>query len=104
MQLQFQFFQNYLFMQLQFFLPELILHKFSVEGYAGCAILFNKDTFYPNIDVKSIYLHFTRRDLPAQVMEGEQKWVLQGVLSRATFRRPPVGGQKYFTVLSLHTY
>ena len=62
---------------------------------------FNKDTFYPNIDVKSIYLHFTRRDLPAQVMEGEQKWVLQGVLSRATFRRPPVGGQKYFTVLSL---
>ena len=33
MQLQFQIFPNYLFMQLQFFLPELILHKFSVEGY-----------------------------------------------------------------------
>ena len=35
-------------------------------------------------------------------MEGEQGWVLQGVLSRAMFRRPPVSGQKYFTVLSLH--
>ena len=35
-------------------------------------------------------------------IEGEQGWVLQGVLSRAIFRRPPVSGQKYFTVLSLH--
>ena len=33
MQLQFQNFPNYSFMQLQFFLPELILHKYSVEGY-----------------------------------------------------------------------
>ena len=33
MQLQFQIFPNYFFMQLQFFFPELILHKFSVEGY-----------------------------------------------------------------------
>ena len=43
-----------------------------------------------------------KRDLPDQVMEGEQGWVLQGVLSRAIFRRPPVSRQKYFTVLSLH--
>ena len=36
MQLQFQNFQNYLVMQLQFFfLPELILHKYSVEGYVN---------------------------------------------------------------------
>ena len=35
-------------------------------------------------------------------MAGEQGWVLQGVLSRAIFRRPPESGQKYFTVLSLH--
>ena len=29
-------FPNYLFMKLQFFfLPELILHKYSVEGYSG---------------------------------------------------------------------
>ena len=63
---------------------------------------FNKDTCYTNIDVKSIYLHDTRRDLPDQVMEGQQGWVLQGVLSRASFRRPPVSDQVTFTVLSLH--
>ena len=42
------------------------------------------------------------RDLPDQVTEREQGWVMQGVLSRAIFRRPPVSGQKYFTVSSLH--
>ena len=81
---------------------ELLTNRFHVTHYAGCAVLINKDTFYPNVDVKSIYLHDTRRDLPDQVMEGEQGWVMQGVLSRAIFRRPPVSGQKYFTVLSLH--
>ena len=29
--------------------------------FAGCAVLFNKDTVYPDISVKSIYLHDTRR-------------------------------------------
>ena len=42
---------------------DILTGRFSVTHYAGCAILFNKDTFYPNIDVKSIYLHFTRRRL-----------------------------------------
>ena len=70
--------------------------------HGGCAILFNMDTFYSNIDVKSIYLYDTRRDLPDQLMEGDQRWVMQGVLSRASLRRSPVSGQKYFTVLSLH--
>ena len=81
---------------------ELLTNRFHVTHYAGCAVLFNKDTIYPNVDVKSIYLHDTRRELPDQVMEGEQGWVLQSVLSRASFRRSPVSGQKYFTVLSLH--
>ena len=80
---------------------DLLTSRFHVTHCAGCAILFNKDTFYPYIDVKSICLHDTRRDLLDQVMEGEQVWVMQGVLSRASFRRPPVGGQKIFTVLSL---
>ena len=44
----------------------------------------------------------TRRDWPDQVMEGEQGWVMQGLLSRASFRRPPLSGQKTCTVLSLH--
>ena len=81
---------------------DILTGRFHVTHCAGCAILFNKDTFYPNIDVKSIYLHDTRRDLPDQVMEGEQGWVMQGVLSRASFRRSPVSGQKSFTVFSVH--
>ena len=36
-------------------------------------------------------------------MEADQGWVMQSVLSRASFRRPPISGQKFFTVLSLHT-
>ena len=44
------------------------------------------------------WLHLT-----AQGMEGEQGWVLQGVLSRAIFRRPPVSVQKYF-YSALFTY
>ena len=80
---------------------ELLTNRFHVTHCAGYAILFNKDTFYANVDVKSIYLHDTRRDLPDQLMEGEQGWVLQGVLSRASFLRATVSGQKYFAVLSL---
>ena len=81
---------------------ELLTNRFHVSHYAGCAVLFNNDTFYSNVDVESIYLHDTRRDLPDQVMEGEQGWIMQYVLSCATFRRSPVSGQKSFTVLPLH--
>ena len=70
--------------------------------YAGCAVLFNKDTFYANVDVKSIYLHDTRRILHDHIVEGEHGWVLQGVVSRASFRRAAASGQTVFTVLSLH--
>ena len=81
---------------------DILTNRFHVTHYGGCAILFNKDTFSPNVDVRSVYLHDTRRDLPDQVMEREQGWIIQGVLSRASFRRPPLSGQKTFTVLSLH--
>ena len=81
---------------------DFLQERFHVTHFAGCAILFNKDTFYPDISVKSIYLHDTRRGVQDQIVEGEQGWVMQGVLSRASFRRPPVSGQKTFTVLSLH--
>ena len=80
------------------------LHEQShLTHFAGCAILFSKDTLYPDISAKSIYLHDTRRGLQDQIVEGEQGWVLQGVvLSRASFRRAAASGQKYFTVMSLH--
>ena len=81
---------------------DVLQERFHVTHYAGCAILFNKDTFYPDISVKSTFLHDTRRWLPDQIVEGEQGRVLQGVLSHASFRRAAASGQKYFTVLSLH--
>ena len=52
--------------------------------------------------VKSIYLHDVRRVLRDKVSEGESGWVLQGIISRASFRRQPLSGQKSFTVMSLH--
>ena len=80
-----------------------ILHeRFHVTHFAGCAVLFNKDTFFPNIDVKSIYLHDTKRRLQDPIVEGEHGWVLQSVVSRASFRRAASSGQTAFTVLSLH--
>ena len=81
---------------------EPLTNRFHVTHYGGCAVLFNKDTFCPDVKVKSIYLHDTRRELPDKVMQGDSGWVLQGVLSRASFRRQPPNGQKTFTVLSLH--
>ena len=58
----------------------------------------------PDIEVNSVYLHDTRRELHDKVMEGDQGWVLQGVISRASFRRRLLSGQKTFTVLSLLIY
>ena len=81
---------------------ELLTNRLHETHYGGCAVLFNKDTFYTDIEVKSIYLHDTRREFPDKVMEGDQRWVLQGVLSRAFFRRRLLRDQKTFTVLSLH--
>ena len=81
---------------------DILTNRLHVTHYGGCAVLFNKDTFYPNLEVKSLYLHDARRELPDSVVEGDPVWVLQGVLSRASFRRPTLSGQKTFTVLSLH--
>ena len=81
---------------------DILTNRFHVTHYGGCAVLFNEDTFYPDIEVKSICLHDTRHDLLDKVMEGDPGWVLQGVLSCASFRRPPFSDQKTFTVLSLH--
>ena len=47
---------------------DILQERFHVTHLAGCAILFNKDTLYSDIDVKSIYLHDTRRDWPDQII------------------------------------
>ena len=81
---------------------ELLTNRFRVTHYGGCAVLFNKDTFFPDVMVKSIYLHDIKRALPEKVFDGDTGWVLQGVLSRTSFRRQPPSGPKSFTVMSLH--
>ena len=75
-------------------LTTILTNTFHVTHYGGCAVLFKRDTFYPNVEVESIYLHDARRDLLDQVMEGEQGCFLQGVLSclisSITSERPEV--------------
>ena len=80
---------------------EIFTNRFHVTHYGGCAVLFNKDTFCPDVKVKSIYRHDIRCVLPDKVVEGDSGWVLEGVLSRASFRRQPPSGQKTFTVYVL---
>ena len=63
---------------------DILQERYHVTHCAGCAILFNKDTFYPVISVISIYLHDTRRGEQNHIVEGEQGWVVQGILSRAS--------------------
>ena len=82
---------------IEYFDHELLTNRFHVTHYGGCAVLFKKDTFYPDIEVKSHYFHDTRRELPDKVMEGDQRWVGQGCFHVLFFR-----GLKTFTVLSLH--
>ena len=83
---------------------DFLQERFHVTDYAGCAILFKKDTFYPDISVKSIYLHDTRRVVPDLVVEGEHGWVSTRSYCVTCFLSSccAASGQKFFTVLSLH--
>ena len=81
---------------------DFLTNRFPVTHSGGCAVLFNKDTFFSDIKVSSIYLHDTRACEQDKIKEGESEGVLQGVVSRAAFRRQPRGGQKFFTVMSVH--
>ena len=51
---------------------ELLTNRFHVTHYGGCAVLFNKDTFFPDVKVKSIYHQNTRREVLYKVMEETQ--------------------------------
>ena len=48
------------------------------------------------------FTFMTQGELYDHIVEGERGWVLQSVVSRASFRRATASGQKAFTVLSLH--
>ena len=69
------------------------------------SVLFNKDTFFPDVKVTSIYLHNNRKDLPDKVREGESGSVIQGVLSRVFFFGDNLpAAKKSFTVISVHIH
>ena len=53
---------------------EYLTNRFHVTHNGGCAVLFNEDTFFPDVKVKSIYLHDIRRELPDKVVEGDSGW------------------------------
>ena len=80
---------------------DFLTNRFHVTHYGGCAILFNKDTFFSDNKVSSTHLHDTGACEQDKITEGGSGWVLQGVGSRAAFRRQPCSGQKSFTVMSL---
>ena len=81
---------------------EYLTNRFPVTHYGGCAVLFNKEIFHPDIKCFSVHLHDTRDGQQQVVKEGQSGWVLQGVISRASFRRLPRNGKSFFTMMSLH--
>ena len=81
---------------------DFLTNRFHVTHYGGCAVLFNRDIFFSDIKVSSICLHDIRACEQDKIKEGEYGWVIQGVVSRAAFRRQPRSGRKSFTVMSLH--
>ena len=52
---------------------EFSTSHFHVTHFAGCAVLFNKDTFHSNIKVTSVYLHDTRDGQQQVVKEGQSE-------------------------------
>ena len=67
-------------------------------------VLFNKDNFHSDITVESIYFHDNRNGQHQAVREGQSQsgWVLQAVISRASFCRIPRNGKPFFTMMSLY--
>ena len=81
---------------------ECLMNHFYVTHFAGCAVLFHKDTFHSDVWVNSVDIHDNRTGQQQVVKEGQSGWVLQAVISRASFRRIPRNGKSYFTTMSLH--
>ena len=88
---------------------EYLQHKcltnhFEITHFAGCVVLFNKDTFHSDIKVYSVHLHDIGSGQQQVVREGQSGWVLQAVISRASFGRVPRNGKSYFTMMSLRIH
>ena len=76
-------------------------NSFHISHHAGCAVLFNKDTFYPDVRVSSVHINDTKNGLQQVVREGEAGWVFLAAVSRAAFRRVLRNSTPFFTMMSL---
>ena len=65
---------------------ECLMNHFYIAHFAGCATLFNKDTFHSDVQVNSVSIHDTRAGQQQVVKEGQLGWVLQAVISRSSPR------------------
>ena len=80
------------------YVDHAILHeRFLCDSIRSLCGSLQQGHLVPNVDVKSIYFHDTRRVLHDHVVEGEHGWVLGSVVSRASFRRVAASGQTDFT-------
>ena len=67
-----------------------------VAHFHGCATVFNKDTFEPDLRVKSIYV--------PKVQAYCSIWAKEVVITRACFRRIPCDGKSSFAIMSLQCH
>ena len=81
---------------------ECFMNHVYITHFAGCAVLLNKGTFHSDIWVNSVYIHDTRTGQQQVVKESQSGWVLQAVISRASFWRIPRNANSDFTLMSLH--
>ena len=81
---------------------ECLMNHFYITHFAGCAVLFNNETLHSDVRVMSVYTHDTRTAEQQVVKEVKSCWVLQAVISHASFRRIPRNGKSYFTMMLLH--
>ena len=88
---------------IEYFQRDSLANRFHISHFAGCAVLFNKDTFYLDVRVSSVYIHDTKNGLQQVIREGEAGWVFQAVVSRAAFRRVRRNGKLFLTMMTLHT-
>ena len=75
---------------------DAITRQFHVAHFRGCATLFNKDTFGPDLQVKSIYAPSERAYCSG--------WALEAVISKARFALIPRHGKSSFATKSLHCH
>ena len=63
---------------IEYFDHDYLTNRFYVTHCGGCAVLFKNDTFHPDIQAFSVYLHDTRGGQQQVVKGGQSGWVLQG--------------------------